>query len=502
VLLVTVATYITYAAGLLTNAIIARGLGPADFGRYSYVVWLCGWLVLIINNGLNTSGIRFVAELLGAGSTEAAQRTHGYLKRLSRYSECVALAGFAALAWIIRPADWRQAMPLFMGVILISALAKSRYLFDTSIAKGYSQFKIEAYSTVGVGSLTALLVIVLFLTHSRLPSYLLVFGVSSVAFWTVAALQLRWAGIASAAASPDSELLSRLRPHLQWTTLLAAVAVFGNKSVEVFVLNATHGATDVGFFTIGAALTRGGIDLLTSGLMTVLMPVMAGAFGRGGEAQVNRIFMDSVRYFAFAGLIAAGAGFCLAAPTVELLYGPMYSRAITAFQVMVLVSGLTLAESSFGALLSTTDRQRSRALLVAVQIVITVLFAAVLIPRYGFIGAIAAHAISRLLGFTLMFVWVSRMYSAQPPIRQLLRLLLAAGLAAAAAWGCVTLIPGLIGYALGAVLYVALLMPFTLFARCWTAADFALVARLLERYAPGATRVRHWTARLSVHFSG
>jgi hypothetical protein len=66
----------------------------------------------------------------------------------------------------------------------------------------------------------------------------------------------------------------------------------------------------------------------------------------------------------------------------------------------------------------------------------------------------------------------------------------------------VTLIPGLIGYALGAVLYVALLMPFTLFARCWTAADFALVARLLERYAPGATRVRHWTARLSVHFSG
>jgi O-antigen/teichoic acid export membrane protein len=457
--------------------------------------------VLIINNGLTTTGIRYVAELLGAGSVEAAQRTHGYLKRLSRHSEWVVLAAFAAVALIVRPADWRQAMPLFVGVILISALAKSRYLFDISIAKGYSQFKIEAYSTVCVASFTTLLVIILFLTHAKLAIYLLVFGTSSIAYWFAAALQLRRVGVEAAAARPDSDLLSRLRPHLQWTTLLAAVTVFGNKSVEVFFLNATHGANVVGFFTIGAALTRGGIDLLTSGLMTVLMPVMSSAFGRGGEAQVKRIFADSLRYFVFAGLIAAGAGFCLAGPTVAVLYGPAYSHAITAFKVMALVSGLTLGESSFGALLSTTDRQRSRAVLVAVQIVITVLFAAVLIPPYGLIGAIVAHAASRLLGFALMFGWVSRMYSAKPPIRLLLRLLLAAGLAAAAAWGCIALIHGLIGYALAALVYVLLLMPFSLFARCWTPADFAVVARLLERYAPSATRLRRSVASFGARFA-
>jgi O-antigen/teichoic acid export membrane protein len=465
-----------------------------------YVVWISGLLVVISNNGLTTSGIRFVAELLGAGAVEAAQRTHGYLKRLSHKCEAAVLFGFAAVALILRPADWRQALPIFVAVIVVSAFAKSRYLFDTSIAKGYSLFKIEAYSTVGVGLMTMLGVIVLHLMHARLAGYLVLFALSSVGYWLAAAEQLRRVGVAPARGRPDADVLARLRPHLQWTTLLIVVGAFGNKSVELFILNATHGASDVGFFAIGAALTRGGIDLLTSGLMTVLMPVMSHAFGSGGEAQVNRIFTDSFRYLAFAGLIAAGAGFYLAAPTVELLYGAAYLRAITAFQIMVLVAGLTLGEGALGALLSTTDRQRSRATLVAAQIAVTVLFAAALIPHYGFIGAIAAHAVSRLLGFALVFGWVSRMYSAKPPIRELLRLLLAAGLAAAAAWGCLTLIHDLIGFALAAFVYVLLFVPLSLFARCWTRSDLALIARLLERHTPNARRLRRWTASLGPRF--
>jgi O-antigen/teichoic acid export membrane protein len=500
VMLVTMATYLTYAVGVISNAMVARGLGPVDFGRYVYVVWISGLLVVLSNNGLTTSGIRFVAELLGADSVEAAQRTHGYLNRLSHYSQSAVLIGFAAIALVIRPADWRHALPLFVGVILVSAFARARYLFDTSIAKGYSQFKIEAYSTVGVGLMSMLLVLVLYLMHARLAAYLLLFGFSSVIYWLAAAVQLRRVGVEPAVGRPESDVLARLRPHLRWTALLTAVGVFGNKSVEVFLLNATHGASDVGFFAIGAALTRGGIDLLTSGLMTVLMPVMSNAFGRGGETQVNRIFVDSFRYLAFCGLLAAGAGFCLAVPTVELLYGASYMRAITAFQVMVLVAGLTLGESAFGALLSTTDRQRSRAVLVAVQIVITVLFAAVLIPKYGFIGAILAHAASRLLGFALVFGWVSHMYSAKPPIRELLRLLLAAALAAAAAWGCVTTVHGLLGYALATVVYVLLLITLSLVARCWTSTDLALIAGSLDRYVPNATRLRRWTASCGARF--
>jgi O-antigen/teichoic acid export membrane protein len=500
VMLVTLATYLTYGVGIISNAIIARGLAPLDFGRYVYVIYISGILVILSNHGLTTSGIRFVAELLGAGSVEAAQRTHGYLRRLGRYSEGAVLLGFVAVALIVRPTDWRADLPLFLGVIVVSAFAKARYLFDISIAKGYSLFRIDAYSTVSVGFMTVLLVVALHLASAGLGAYLLLFATSSAGYWLIAAFQVHHAGVRMAPHVPDASVLARLQPHLRWTALLMAVGVLGNKSVEVFLLNATHGAEDVGFFAIGAALTRGGIDLLTSGLMTVLMPVMSDAYGRGGEAQVRRIFMNSFRYLTVAGLVAAGAGFCLAAPTVRLLYGPEYLRAITAFQVMVVVAGLTLGEAASGSLLSTTDRQRSRAVLVAAQILITVVCALLLVPRYGFYGAIWSHALSRMLGFALACGWVGRNYRAIPPLPELLRLLLCAGLAAAVAWAGLSVVHGMIGYAVGAVAYVLVLLAASVLARCWTSTDLALIASGLDRYAPSATLLRRWTASLGMRF--
>jgi O-antigen/teichoic acid export membrane protein len=500
VLLMTIATYLTYGVGVVTNAIIARGLAPADFGRYAFAVYISGVLVVISNNGLTTSGIRFIAESIGAGSLQAAQRTHGYLRRLSDYSQTAVLAVFLIGALIIRPLDWRAAPAVFIGVILVSSLAKARYLFDTSIAKGYSLFRIEAYSTVSIGLLTTLAAAALYLMHVPLAGYLALFACSSLGYWIAAAWQLRRAGVARMSGRPDATLLSNLLPHLRWTTLLTAVGVFGNKSVEVFVLNATRGAADVGFFAIGAALTRGGIDLLTSGLTTVLMPAMADAFGRGGQQQVNRIFMDSFRYLAFAGLLAAGVGFFLALPTVELLYGRAYLRAVTAFQVMVIVAGLTLGESALGAMLSTTDRQRSRAVLVAVQIALTVLLALILIPLYGFVGALLAHAASRLLGTTIVFGWVSRVYGITPPVPALLRLLAATSPAAAAGAGCVWLIGGPGGYVAAAIVYAGLLLPATLFARCWTPGDLDFAARAIDRLGARAAFLQRWTAGLAARF--
>src|SRR5690606_17414992 len=58
-------TYVTYAVGLLVSIIVARSLGPEDFGRYSYVVWVAGILLALGNNGLSTTAIRFMSDLLG-----------------------------------------------------------------------------------------------------------------------------------------------------------------------------------------------------------------------------------------------------------------------------------------------------------------------------------------------------------------------------------------------------------------------------------------------------
>jgi hypothetical protein len=80
--LVTGSTYASYAFGLITSALIARGLGPDDFGSYAYVIWLTGLLIMLGNNGLAISGIRFVSESHGeSGSWMALAAPEGLSAR-------------------------------------------------------------------------------------------------------------------------------------------------------------------------------------------------------------------------------------------------------------------------------------------------------------------------------------------------------------------------------------------------------------------------------------
>ena len=82
---------------------------------------------------------------------------------------------------------------------------------------------------------------------------------------------------------------------------------------------ASVGPAEVGFFAIGAALTRGGVELLASGVNSVLMPLMAHGYGQGGTTRVHAILSDSLRLYGFAGLLLAGVGFMWADVAVWLL---------------------------------------------------------------------------------------------------------------------------------------------------------------------------------------
>jgi O-antigen/teichoic acid export membrane protein len=62
-----------YAVGLLVSIVIARTLGPADFGVFSYAVWLCGVMYFFANHGVPLTTIRFTADARGRGDLVTAR---------------------------------------------------------------------------------------------------------------------------------------------------------------------------------------------------------------------------------------------------------------------------------------------------------------------------------------------------------------------------------------------------------------------------------------------
>lgn len=493
-------TYVTYAVGLLVSIVIARHLGPDDFGRYAYVVWMAGILLAIANNGLTSTSIRFVSESLGRKSPDAARRVHGWLLR--RQVACMVLValGFIVAARWLAPDGWEGPLAWFVLVALAAGLSKAVYIFDASIAKGYGRFDVEARATVAMSFLNLVLVLVLVALRAPLIAYLCAFVLVSAGHMAISRTMLRKGGMHARMDPPDPALEAQVRRHLLWTVVLVLAYTFSHMSIETYLLNATVGTAEVGFFAIAAALSRGGVDLLASGLVTVMMPVMAHGFGEGGTARVNEIMANCLRYCLFMGLLLIGVGVLVARPGVLLMYGEQYEAVVFALRVMVVVGGLTLGEAAFNSLLSTTDNQRMRVVFAVLSLVITAGFAFALVPRWGLAGAIASHAASRLLVFALVAALISQRLALRIPWREFLRLGGCALLAGALACALVLAMPGMWTELVAGVVFALLFLAATVVFDAWRASDVAHLLEFLERYPAVHGRVsgplRRWATGL------
>lgn len=482
-LLMTGSTYVAYAAGLVASTLVARGLGPADYGRYAYLIWLSGVLVLLMNHGLTTSAIRFVSESLGRQDHTGAQALHRWFQKRQGWSLLVVGGLFLAAVPILKPAGWEGHLVFFALVALVASATKAWYLFSISVAKGHGQFGVEA-SSVSLLSLVNLVGAgVLTMVGVPLEGFMLLFLLVSVAHPVMAMVQLRRADIRKGSRDCDESLLERVRPHLFWTMVTTFVFAFSNKSAETFLLNKLASAEEVGFFTIAATLTRGGVELLSTGLTTVLMPMMANAFGAGGRDRVNRMAGDAVRYFHFLGLLLTGVGFFWAAPVILAMYGEKYAPTTFVLQMMVIIRGFTLSQAAFSALLSTTDNQRLRAAESVFSVLVSAGMALWLVPRYGLTGAVIAHMVSTAVVFLFSFACVRVVLKVSLPYGDTLRMTAAALSAAAVSMGALiaTDTPSSLHQVLVGVLYVLTYLACTLVFKVWNQYDLAMLGNLGNR---------------------
>lgn len=475
-------TYVTYAVGLLVSILVARHLGPDDFGRYSYVIWMAGILIAVGNNGLTLTVIRFVSESLGRKSVESARSVHGWALRLQWACLGLMSVAFVLASRHLAPDGWQGPLAGFVAIALVAGIAKAIYIFDSSVAKGYGRFDVEARSTVAMSMASIAIVLVLVYFDAPLMGYLLCFMFVSIGHGAMSTWLLRSGGMISSRQALEPELERRVRGHLLWSVMLVLAYTFSNRSIETYLLNVTVGPAEVGFFTIAAALSRGGVDLLSSGLMTVMMPIMAHAFGEGGVDRVSTIMGNALRYCFFIGLLLVGVGLLVSRPGVALMYGEKYAEVVLPLRVMILVGGLTLGESVFNALLSTTDNQRLRVVFSCTSLVIAVVFAFALVPTFGLLGAVLSYACSRSLMFAVYVTFIVRMMRLQLPVREFVRLLGCALLAGAIPFGLVLLVPGLWSELVAGVVFALLFVATTVFFNAWRSSDVGHFLEFLERY--------------------
>lgn len=498
-LLYTVSNLAEYVIGLLVSIVIARTLGPHEFGVFSFAVWLAGTLFFFGNHGTTLTTIRFTAEALGEGEPAKARAYAAVMGRVQTISVLLLISGFAALAGWLRPEYWEQTIWVFVGLVALSVLTKSRYSFLHGIALGAQRYGFAAAAPLASAMVYLGAALLVKAQAPSTPNFLAAYALSCVAGYVVIALLLRRGNLHPRPAPLPPEQQARLMKNMWLTAVLAMLAVATTRTIETFVLSSVGSAADIGFFAISVTITKGAVDILTAGLQSTLLPVMAHAKGRSEGRDMSPMVNTAVRYYWFIGLLVAGAGAYAARPVVLLVYGLPYEPAVLPVQLALMGAGLSLVSAVIGAFLTTQDRQDDRVRAAAWSLAINAVLAAALVPWLGLMGAAATFAAVRVAGALLALYYFMRSATVVLETGPALRMMGAAAVAAGVAAPAYAWLPERWGGALAAVVLLLLFTGLSVLMRCWARADFQLARSLCAKL--GRTRLGERLHRVEARYA-
>jgi len=427
-------SYIVFVTGFVNSIFVTRGLGPESYGVYSYLIWMVSAAVSLSGGGLNLTAIRFIAEAMGRDDIGQGHAIFLRLRKtlwLTLLGMTVLLAA-TSLAPGLYPVEISHRLTLHLVYVILCAVLRASYMLDVSASKGYGFFQTEAITTTVISVLTLLATIALYLTHQGLDAYLLVFLVAAAIHPVMARVLMRHADIVPVPHELTPDVKIRVRQGVRWNTSLTLVGMLSYKSMDTYLLGLQSLTTYVGYYNIAGSLSKSGMDLLTNGFSSMLLPFISRAQGEGGHERVQSIFSASVRFYQFMGVLIAAGGYLLSDILIHTLYGKAFDEVIPALQTMAITGGLTTASAAYSAVFIATDNHKARLRFIFLGAGISVATALIFIPWLGYKGALLSNAIGNILYVLVVGIVAHLNLNIRYPIRQVamqwLSALLALGL--------------------------------------------------------------------------
>ncbi|WP_395120375.1 polysaccharide biosynthesis C-terminal domain-containing protein [Rhodanobacter sp. FW102-FHT14D06] len=481
--------YVEYSLGMLAAILIARQLGPQHYGIYGLFIWFAAIGVVATNSGITTGVIKFVAELRGADQHELIVPVVRYLRRMQMW-HLLAVMALALALYLLFGARFAADLRVTEFVMLAAAVAlRAPYMFNIAVAKGFEAFDATAKVSLISAPLNLLMVAAAMLMGASIFWFLVVYLISGAVFLLTSRHQARrlLARHAGAGAVPEV-LQQRVRRHLRIVSVTIILGFLIASDVEILFLNLFDSAASAGYFKVAYQLATG-IMLLVPGVFgAVLLPMMAKAQSQGREAGGRR-FVAVTSYLALLAAPVVAFGGTFAGAVIGLLYGATYAAAAPVFGWCLFACAMGTVTQGATSLLVSADRQNVVLILTIILGVLKMLLDYVLIARFGLYGSVAAIVILLFVIAASYLTIGIRISGVQLEWLRLLRIVLAAALAA----GLASLvhaaqlgpIPTLL---LGALVLTASYALLTLLLQCWSRADIAQLQSLHQRYAAGRPR--------------
>ncbi|MGN3975253.1 oligosaccharide flippase family protein [Tsuneonella sp. SYSU-LHT278] len=385
------ATIARMSAGLITFILLARYLGPVQFGLIATAIAYATFAGIASDYGLSTYALRNAS----ADREEAARIVGEALAVKTLLSVSVFALCAALFAAVLSPFDTSVYALVFAGALaasfadlaLVGVRAQQRFDIEAKLVVAASVFWMLV-----VGGVAALTLDVLASAAA--------FAATRIGYLLVVMIALRgWID----APARWRRSATQLRTTLSGASAYAADSVLTTVSgqIDILVLGLSLAAYEMGIYQAGARLVQVIVPFAVV-LSTVYLPAMAGAVSADRKeaysASRNRLTLE----FTVIAILA-GLGFAMLGPLVSrLLYGDSYDALFSLWPGFAVFVIFRFTAAAYGIQLVAIGRIRPRIIAQVASIAMFVLSSLILLPTHRLEATSWLLALSSLVTFVIL----------------------------------------------------------------------------------------------------
>jgi O-antigen/teichoic acid export membrane protein len=415
---------IDMAAVVLTNVVIARSLGAASFGQYSFISAYVVSITMLSYFGLDNLTMRNIAR----HADKAPQYLGTVIVARWILSGLAALLILAGLPFIGLEQKFLPALSL----LTVSEIIGAFVTVQTAVFKAREQMKYDVYITI-LWRLTSLILISLGAYRG--------FGITGLCtiFLTAnltRALFAVWITRTKFFKPDFSEVNLMLRGIFKDAAVLGAAMLITNwlfRSAQL-AIKFLLGPEPVAYFQVSYAIILQ-VSTVALSIMLALFPVISRKARPDQESlrRISEIYTGVSKLLICLGLVFSAGLMLLSRPIILTLFGPEYLQAVEIFRILLTALVPIFIYSLHALLFVAYNKQYYIIISRGISFILVCGLYFLFIPRFGAIGAACAYVIvSILIGLAEALLLKYRvLHSVTPPLRMyFLNIFLSASLAA------------------------------------------------------------------------
>jgi O-antigen/teichoic acid export membrane protein len=397
--------------GMLQGLVVARALGPADYGRYALALALSSVVFLILDPRSGDALVRFLSEYLAAG---AAERGRAVVRLAFSVDAVWAALGLLLTIALAQPASALLHMEGRADLVIIVALggavaapvATSRALLSV-----FGEFKSTSRVQI-VGALirTAAVCAVAFRglgLAAVVWALTIAAAVESALFVTVAFRAARRRLGKAIMASSLAALEGKRRNMLRFVVMADLTSLVGAaiKQVDTLLVGALAGPREAGFYRLAKALT-GPAGNVGGPVQAILYPKLARAESLGDYAGADAVTRRTILRLCIPLSLAALCCVPLVRPVIVLVAGDDFQGATAPAVALVVGVAISFATLHLRPIFLARDKLTA---LLTLTIIPALAVVAGMIPAAAATGATGvawARTAAVAVGSLMMILYV------------------------------------------------------------------------------------------------